>query len=219
MTNSPALSWTQAPLVAVDLEGSGAQDRDDEAILEIALVPIAAGRPSLPDAYTTLINPGRPIPRRPWISPGLTDTALATAPPLSDIEPRLSRQLTGKILVGHNVSVDWRLLSRRCPGIQAVGLIDTLRLARHIHPDLRHKNLAALLDRYQLTDQVTELAPDSRPHRALWDTIGAALLLTALINSLPGSGALGLADLQRLAGLELREPRQRPGRAQQLPLL
>jgi hypothetical protein len=28
--------WTTAPLVALDLEGSGAQDRDDEAILEIA---------------------------------------------------------------------------------------------------------------------------------------------------------------------------------------
>jgi hypothetical protein len=30
-------------------------------------------------AYTTLINPGRAIRRRPWISPGLTSTALAAA--------------------------------------------------------------------------------------------------------------------------------------------
>ena len=84
------MPWTQAPLVALDLEGTGAQDRDDEGILEIALVPITAGRPSLDEAYTTLINPGRPIPRRPWISPGLTDATLATAPPLSDIAPELT---------------------------------------------------------------------------------------------------------------------------------
>lgn len=70
--------WTDAPLVALDLEGSGAQD-DDEAILEIAVVPITGGRPSLDDAYTTLINPQRSIPRRPWISPGLTNRTLAEA--------------------------------------------------------------------------------------------------------------------------------------------
>jgi hypothetical protein len=36
--------WNDAPLVALDLEGSGAQDHDDEAILEIAVVPIISGR-------------------------------------------------------------------------------------------------------------------------------------------------------------------------------
>src|SRR5258708_15685421 len=35
--------WTTAPLVALDLEGSGAQERDDEAVLEIAVVPLVAG--------------------------------------------------------------------------------------------------------------------------------------------------------------------------------
>lgn len=72
--------WTTAPLVALDLEGSGAQDGDNEAILEIAVVPITAGQPDTTSAYTTLINPGRTIPRRPWISPGLTTAVLATAP-------------------------------------------------------------------------------------------------------------------------------------------
>jgi hypothetical protein len=89
MAKGPSTLWTEAPLVAIDLEGTGAQNLDEEAILEIALVPITAGRPSLDNAYTTLINPGRPIPRRPWISPGLTDTTLATAPPLSDLLPAM----------------------------------------------------------------------------------------------------------------------------------
>lgn len=219
MTSGPSTSWAEAPLVAVDLEGTGAQDRDDEAILEIALVPITAGRPCLGEAYTTLINPGRPVPRRPWISPGLTDATLATAPPLPKVAPQLTERLTGTILVGHNVSVDWRLLHRRCPAIQPTGLIDTLRLARHVHPGLRQKSLAALIDRYDLADQVTELAPGSRPHRALWDTVGAALLLAALINDLPGGDVLSLTRLQHIAGLDFRELRERPGEAQQLPLL
>ena len=36
--------WHAAFVVALDLEGSGAQDRDREAILEIALMPLAACR-------------------------------------------------------------------------------------------------------------------------------------------------------------------------------
>ena len=80
-------AWINAPLVALDLEGSGAQDRDDEAILEIAIVPIRDGQPFLARHYTTLINPGRPIPRRPWISPGLTSKVLATAPTLPRSPP------------------------------------------------------------------------------------------------------------------------------------
>ncbi len=52
-------TWKNAQLVALDLEGTGAQDRDNEAILEIAVVPITGGRPSLANSYT-LVSPGRP---------------------------------------------------------------------------------------------------------------------------------------------------------------
>ncbi|KIH99553.1 hypothetical protein LP52_06630 [Streptomonospora alba] len=45
MTEQP---WTQAPLVALDLEGTGAQDRENEAILEIAAVPLAWSRKATP---------------------------------------------------------------------------------------------------------------------------------------------------------------------------
>ena len=47
MTPGAHDDWSAAPLVALDLEGSGAQDRDDEAILEIAIVPIAGGQPDI----------------------------------------------------------------------------------------------------------------------------------------------------------------------------
>ena len=80
MTAGTQGDWTTGILVALDLEGSGAQDHDDEAILEIAVVPITAGQPDISASYSTLINPGRPIPRRPWISPGLTTAVLAAAP-------------------------------------------------------------------------------------------------------------------------------------------
>jgi DNA polymerase III epsilon subunit-like protein len=143
MTLAMQGDWTTAPLIALDLEGSGAQDHEDEAILEIAVVPITAGQPDISAVYSTLINPGRTIPRRPWISPGLTTAVLAAAPGPAEIEAELARRVNGHAVVGHNVGVDWRLLHRRYPAIAPAALIDTLRLARRLNLDSKN-SLSAL---------------------------------------------------------------------------
>jgi DNA polymerase III epsilon subunit-like protein len=166
-------------LVALDLEGSGAQDREDEAILEIAVVPIVDWEPHTATSYCTLVNPGRSIPRRPWISPGLTDAVLTHAPSITEVEPRLAAMINGRYVVGHNVNVDWRLLHRRCPTIEPAGLIDTLRLARAANVD-GSRSLGALVERLELTALVNELAVGSQPHRAHWDTVAAAMVLKVL---------------------------------------
>ncbi|TQN31162.1 DNA polymerase-3 subunit epsilon [Haloactinospora alba] len=171
--------WTETSFVALDLEGTGAQDREDEEILEVATVPLAGGLPDMQDAYETLVRPSRPVPRRPWISPGLTDAALRDAPPPASVGPELARRLDGRYLLGHNVGVDWRLLHRHYPGIEIRGLVDTLKLAKR--GKTKTRSLAALIDHYALTNHVAELVPDGRPHRALWDTVAAAVLLPALV--------------------------------------
>jgi DNA polymerase-3 subunit epsilon len=173
--------WHEADLVALDLEGSGAQDHEDEAILEIAVVPLRAGRPVLTDAYSTMVNPGRPIPRRPWISPGLTNDTLRSAPSIAEIEAELAARINGRYIVGHNVGVDWRLLHRRCPALAPAGLLDTLRLARKLKLGTAN-SLTALLDHLNLTAAVNAVAPQAQPHRALWDTAAAAILLPVLVD-------------------------------------
>ena len=213
MTSSTVRGPT-APLVALDLEGSGAQDHDNEAILEIAVVPITAGQPDTAAAYTTLINPGRTIPRRPWISPGLTSAVLATAPLPADVEPELARRINGRIVVGHNIGVDWRLLHRRYPAITPAGLIDTLRLARHLKLGTKN-SLSALTTQLELTDQIERLADGSQPHRALWDTIAAALLLPALTTRKWPDGAT-LTDLLDIAAIDPAPPS--PAKASQTAL-
>jgi DNA polymerase III epsilon subunit-like protein len=188
MTPDTQGDWMTAPLIALDLEGSGAQDRASEAILEIAVVPLTNGQPDMPAAYSTLINPGRTIPHRPWISPGLTTTVLAAAPIPAEVEPELARRINGRAIAGHNVGVDWRLLHRRFPAITPTALIDTLRLARHLNLDSKN-SLSALTAHLGLTAQVERLAAGSQPHRAQWDTVATALLLPALIARYWPSGA------------------------------
>jgi DNA polymerase III epsilon subunit-like protein len=203
MTGSTG-EWTTAPLLALDLEGSGAQDRDDEAILEIAVVPLVSGQPDMTAAYSTLINPGRPIPRRPWISPGLTDAALAAAPSPAEVQPELARRINGHILVGHNIGVDWRLLHRRHPAITPTALIDTLRLARHLNLGIKN-SLIAVTTQLGLTPQIERLTDGSQPHRALWDATAAALLLPALIATAWPTGTT-LTDLLAIAAIDLHAP-------------
>ncbi|WP_412743775.1 3'-5' exonuclease [Krasilnikovia sp. MM14-A1004] len=169
--------------MALDLEGSGAQERDDEQILEIAAIRLIDGRPDLPTAYTTCIDPGRTIPAKPWISPGLAGRALRGQPSFDDIRGDLTARLDGVWLVGHNIGVDWRLLHRHLPNLTITGLIDTHRLAKAAAVAGR-LGLSDLLTHLNLTGEVAAAAPGSRPHRALWDTTAAALLLGALIRRL-----------------------------------
>ncbi|MEU7749372.1 3'-5' exonuclease [Nonomuraea sp. NPDC049158] len=200
--------WTAAELVALDLEGTGAQDRQNEAILEIAVVPLAEGCPDMGAAWHSIINPGRWIRPRPWISPGLSGAALTNAPNLDALRGRIAEKLHGRILVGHNIGVDWRLIQLRLPDIEAASLIDTARLVRHLRPDIKRWNLTVLLAQYGLEDQVKALVPNGQPHRALWDTVGAALLLAELVGRLPDKADTSLATLMRVAGLPHQSERE-----------
>lgn len=193
--------WKAAPLTALDLEGTGAQDGSDEAILEIAAVPVTNGQPDTRAAYSTLINPGRPVPRRPWISPGLTCDVLARAPGPADVGPALGRRIDGRIIVGHNVRVDWRLLHQIYPDVRPAGLVDTLRLARSLG-NRGGNSLSALADRLGITPEAERLVPGGQPHRALRDTVATALLLPALISLRWPSGAT-LGIILEAAGIDM----------------
>jgi DNA polymerase-3 subunit epsilon len=202
--------WHDAPIVALDLEGSGAQDHEKEAILEVAAVPLTGGEPGLDQAFTSLINPGRAIPRRPWISPGLTDAVLATAPPLAEVAPKLAALINDRWVVGHNVSVDWRLLHRHLPGLRPAGLLDTLALARALGQ--AERSLSALTERMGLAQLVEASAPGSQPHRALWDTVAVAHLLGRLVARLWPDKPPTLATLRLTAGIPLgAAPTEQPG--------
>jgi len=210
LTPMASQQWHDAPIVALDLEGSGAQDHEAEAILEIAAVPLLNGQPHLAHAFTSLINPGRKIPRHPWLSPGLTNDVLVTAPLLEDVESQLAELINERWIVGHNVNVDWRLLSRRLPALCPAGLIDTLALARALGQPKR--SLSALVEQLRLTEVIAASAAGSQPHRALWDTVAVACLLPRLVERLWPDKPPTLETLRLTAGIPLRvEPTEQPG--------
>ncbi|MEW2386613.1 3'-5' exonuclease [Micromonospora sp. NPDC047707] len=196
-----ATCWTNAALVGIDLEGTGGQDRDKEAILELALVPLHGGAPQPGAALATLVNPARPLNHRARLPPGVSGAALRAAPNLADLERDVTDRVTGRYLIGHHVAVDWRLLRRQLPQLRPAGLLDTLRLSRAIVLGAGH-SLTTVIDRLGLKTRVDAAAVGSQPHRALWDATAAALLLPELAARLWDTPP-SLAQLIQRAGIPM----------------
>ena len=186
-------------LVAVNLQGTGGHDRRQEAILEIALVPMINWHLQPTLAYRSVVNPQRPVPRRLWIPLALTEAVLRAGPSLEQIEPTLADRINGKFLVGYDLRAKWQLLHRNCPKLDPAGLIDTLRLARMIDPGHRH-DLGSVISRLGLTRTASGLADQVGPRRTMWDAVASGLLLGTLARPVLGPDA-GTEELLAMAGV------------------
>jgi DNA polymerase-3 subunit epsilon/exodeoxyribonuclease X len=165
-------SWPSKFLV-VDVEGNGAQPPD---LIEFAAVPIHAGLVSPETGWSTLVRPPVPINRMATAFHGISNDDVASAPTWQQAASKVRDLLDGAWIAAHNAHVDYGLLARLLPGWEPAGVIDTLKLSRHLYgKDTRH-NLDALIEH---TGIDTSTIPGQR-HRALFDAHATALLLVHL---------------------------------------
>ena len=91
MSSKHSLTSILSPLelndyVAIDLETTGLNPQQDR-ITEIAACRFIKGK--IHDQYTTLINPGMPVPQNIIEITGITDDMLVDAPMIEDALPEL----------------------------------------------------------------------------------------------------------------------------------
>lgn len=173
--------WDSLELVSIDLEGTGGQDKENEAILEIAVIKITHGKVDERNPFHSLINPGRKFPKYPWLS--LTYEDVEDAPPFEDIRSSLVEFLSSApIMLAHNAHTDYKLLRRRCPEYRPYAVLDTLKLARRAFPTEHTYKLDQLIQRFDL-DQDIQVTPNFKPHRALYDALMTARLFVYIMNS------------------------------------
>ena len=149
--------------VVFDLETTGVNCNADD-VIEISAVRVVSGE--ITGEFSTLVNPGRPIPFYATEVNGITDDMVADAP---DFETALSDFLEfigDAVLVGHNIRrFDLRFLYRDAESFWGKTLgndyIDTLELAQLYLPELSHHKLTDLAEHFGIE---TEGA-----HRALCD--------------------------------------------------
>jgi DNA polymerase-3 subunit epsilon/exodeoxyribonuclease X len=160
-------------LFVVDTEGNGHQPSE---LVELAVVPVLAGEAHIGGARSTLLRPGTPITPRATDFHGIGNAEVADAPTWRQIAERVRVMLDGAWIVAHNAHVDHGQLAQLMPGWRPAGVVDTLRLSRHVWGAATRHSLDALV----VHAGIDTRAVPGRRHRAGFDAHVTALLLGRL---------------------------------------
>lgn len=176
--------------VVFDLETTGLSPERDE-IIEISGIKVRGGQTD--SEFSTLVNPGRPIPYSATSINGITDEMVENAPVLKDALISFLEFAGNDILVGHNIhSFDMRFLyagaRRELDRTIDNDYVDTLYLARNLLP----------LSKFRLTDIASYFHLETKgAHRALQDcTMNQQCYekMRELWEKQAGEGAIAQAD-------------------------
>lgn len=121
--------WRGGVWVGLDLETTGTTEAD--RICEIGLVLMCRGK--VIDAWSSLINPGLPIPSDVVAVHGITDAMVEDAPRIGDVRAQIEAFLArAVVVVGYNIyGFDQSVIERELPGILGtLPIIDPLALVR-----------------------------------------------------------------------------------------
>jgi DNA polymerase-3 subunit epsilon len=147
-------------LIFLDLETTGTKSAEDR-ITEIGLVEVSHGVVS---HWSTLVDPGIPIPEFIQGLTGINDDMVRGAPTFASLRDELFARLNGRLLIAHNARFDHGFLNNAFAegGLHLkCELLCTVKLSRLLYPAEAKHNLDSITERHQL--QV-----ESR-HRALAD--------------------------------------------------
>lgn len=149
--------------VVFDLETTGTSKNYDE-VVEISAVKVKNHH--VIDEFTTLVNPGRPIPYEASSINRIYDDMVKNSPKFDQALNDFLNFVGDAILVGHNIhSFDMKFICRDAEKYwgQTIGndYIDTLTIARQYLPELSHHRLTDLAAYYHISS--------AGAHRALND--------------------------------------------------
>ncbi len=165
-------------MVSIDLETTGL-DVSIAHIIEVGAVQFRDHE--IIDTYSTLVDPGIPIPPKITAITGIRQENMLGAPKLNEVIPRLRQFVGSAPVIGHNVDFDLGFLQKQ--GVLADNVsVDTYEMASVLLPRAPRYNLNALM-------QWLKLAPEGDYHRALADALATArvymTLWDKLVNELP----------------------------------
>ncbi len=183
--------------IVLDTETTGLEPSEGHRIIEIGCVELI-NRRLTGNNFHQYLQPDRAIDAGAIEVHGLTNEFLADKPRFDDIMHDLLDYLRGAELIIHNAPFDIGFLNhelQRADGALGkitdfCGVIDTLQMARALHPGQKN-NLDALCKRYHIDNSRREL------HGALLDS---EILADVYLAMTGGQAALSLDGLQAETG-------------------
>ena len=176
----------------IDLETTGGS-HEYHSITEIGAVKYRGGIEI--DRFTTLVNPGCAIPPFITVLTGITNTMVATAPPIEDTLQPLLNFIGTSVLVAHNARFDIGFINAALLMHDFEPLpnrvLDTVGLARRIvGAEVKNCKLSTLASSFNFAHQPS--------HRAINDVLATGDLLHLLIERAAG---FGIFDLDEFAAM------------------
>lgn len=190
-------AWPSESIIIVDVEGNG-HTPPDLVEVGIASFPPMENR----ELLSWLIKPVNRITWQAQRIHGIKNAELESCPSWAEIMDDVEQHLQNRWFVAHNASVDYGVMKRHLPEWSPVGVIDTLKLARHVYPNAKSHRLESLLIDAGLRDKVAD-----QLHRAADDAYATALLLDHLIEK---SSASTWQEICKIAQLKTQPDEQSP---------
>ncbi|MFC5532494.1 PolC-type DNA polymerase III [Cohnella yongneupensis] len=184
-------SLEDAVYVVFDIETTGLSVTNNK-IIELAGVKMHKGQEI--DRFATFINPHEPIPYNIQQLTNITDDMVKDAP---ELEPKLREFIAfieDAVLVAHNARFDVGFMQEACKkhGLPPIAnpALDTLELARFLHPNMKNHRLNTLSDLYKVSLE--------SHHRAIDDTLALAGVLNGLLKDAATRGVTALHTLNEV---------------------
>jgi len=178
----------------IDVETTGLNPSAD-VIVEVACLTMRGNEER--ESFSTLVNPGRPIPREVAAIHGITDADVIDAPTFAQVAPKLRALCENAVVVAHNASFDLGFL----PQLADRPVICTMRLAQLVLPEAPNYKNQGLREHLGISDPRLE---NASAHRAMADVIVTSLIFKECLRRYLASG--GADDVAALIA-KLNEPR------------
>ena len=160
--------------ISFDLETTGLNP-DKDKITEIAACRFINGE--FVEEFSTLINPGIPIPKNITSLTGITNKMVEDAPSINDALPDFMKFIGSTPLVAQNINFDYNFINKNLQGSNSpfseIPLYDTLSLARGFIYFYNSFSLGSLCDYYGIKIE--------NAHRASADALCTGKLFVYLL--------------------------------------
>ena len=187
-------SLINGPFVTVDIETTGCRP-GTSSVIEIGAARIENG--VVTSHFSELVSHTDPIPSAVVHLTGITEDMTAGAPPIEEVIVAFREFAQNAVLIAHNHRFDLSFLDYEAERVWGTPfsrpVLDTLCLARRLHPDVARHNLRDLALLYE-----THTVPN---HRALPDALATAEIFLAMLPELERTGITTAAEVARVCGV------------------